>query len=299
MYSPHLRRDILALPSHPAQAIHSSTWHLPSLFQSRWLPRALGIGVLAATCALAVSFKSPSEVQWLTDLADGGDAGAQLQLGLAYRDGRLGLTPDQKVSIQWLRMSAGQGNAYAASALGDAYARQAGTSPDAAASAVQWWRKAAQAGNADAQRHLSEALVQRGDTAAGDAWVREGSIQGRPEAVQRPQRLSSQDQVLTGDAEGEGTLASLAARLHSRSLQALSYVADLLKRTSLGPQSTISLRKAAEAGDSVAQYQLGIRYRDGGWGVERDPNQARGWLSRAAASGNTLAGQALASLERD
>jgi TPR repeat protein len=76
----------------------------------------------------------------------------------------------------------------------------------------------------------------------------------------------------------------------------MSVVADLISWASLAPQSATALRMTADGGDPIAQYQLGIRYRDGGWGVERDTAQARSWLTRAAGAGNPLAAQALLSI---
>ncbi len=55
------------------------------------------------------------------------------------------------------------------------------------------------------------------------------------------------------------------------------------------------VRSAAEAGNSAAQYNLGLRYRDGD-GVTPDPQQAAAWLQKAAAQKYPSAHAALASL---
>jgi TPR repeat protein len=41
-----------------------------------------------------------------------------------------------------------------------------------------------------------------------------------------------------------------------------------------------------------------MRYRDGAWSVNRDPDKASYWLKRAAAAGNPLAVQALAEADQ-
>jgi uncharacterized protein len=221
MHFAPLTRRLTALPAPPAPHHRSGGSSLPGAFATPWFRGTLAALTLAVVYAVGGNLKSPSEAQWLSTLAGNGNSGAQLELGLAYRDGAFGLKPDREASRHWLRMSAEGGNAYAAQTL------------------------------------------QTRDDASSD-----GAVQGT-------------------------TLAALAARFHSLTLQAVSVVTDLISRASLAPQSAAALRMAADAGDPIAQYQLGIRYRDGGWGVGRDRAQARSWLTRAADAGNSLAAQAL------
>jgi TPR repeat protein len=44
----------------------------------------------------------------------------------------------------------------------------------------------------------------------------------------------------------------------------------------------------------VAEYQLALRYRDGSWGVNANPQLALGWLQMAANHGNPVAMATLA-----
>ena len=221
MHFAPLTTRLTALPGPRAPHHRSGGSSLPGAFATPWFRGTLAALTLAVVYAVGGSLKSPSEAQWLTTLATNGNPGAQLELGLAYRDGAFGLKPDREASRHWLRMSAEAGNTYAAQ------------------------------------------TIQTGDHTTND-----GTVRGT-------------------------TLAALAARFHSLTLQALAVVTDLISRASLTPQSAGALRMTADAGDPTAQYQLGIRYRDGGWGVERDTAQARNWLTRAAGAGNSLAAQAL------
>jgi thioredoxin-like negative regulator of GroEL len=132
-----------------------------------WLPGVLPgvllvIAIIASTL-LGTSNKPGDELDWLSRLANNGDAGAQLQLGLAYRDGQYGLTPDAKTGLYWLKQSAAGGNAYAEDAIGSAYAKGQGTAQDTTL-AEQWWRKAIKDGDHDARIHLADALIQAGQT---------------------------------------------------------------------------------------------------------------------------------------
>lgn len=133
----------------------------------RWLPLAVVAVAVGASSLIGAPNKPRDELDWLSRLANNGDAGAQLQLGLAYRDGRYGLTPDAKTGLYWLRQSAKGGNAYAEDAIANAYAKGQGTAPDEKL-AEQWWRKAIKDGDHDARLHLATALIQRGQTQAAD-----------------------------------------------------------------------------------------------------------------------------------
>lgn len=59
------------------------------------------------------------------------------------------------------------------------------------------------------------------------------------------------------------------------------------------------LREGAEGGNVLAQYSLGIIYREGRGGVKPDPAMAVDWLRKAAAQGHALAMYDLAILLRD
>ena len=128
-----------------------------------WFPLALVAAALLTSILLGSPNKPRDELDWLSRLANNGDAGAQLQLGLAYRDGRYGLTPDAKTGLYWLKQSAAGGNAYAEDAIGSAYAKGQGTEQDTI-QAEQWWRKAIKDGDRDARMHLADALIKSGQT---------------------------------------------------------------------------------------------------------------------------------------
>jgi TPR repeat protein len=130
---------------------------------SMGLPVALLGAAVLASSLIGTANKPHDELDWLSRLANNGDAGAQLQLGLAYRDGRYGLTPDAKTGWSWLQRSAASGNAYAEDAIGSAYSKGQGTQRDMK-QAEQWWRKAIKDGDRDARMHLAEALLRAGQT---------------------------------------------------------------------------------------------------------------------------------------
>ena len=95
---------------------------------------------------------------WLP-FAEQGDAMAQYNMGLLYRDG-LGVDKDPEQALQWFMRAGAQGDPVAQVEVGDLYAGVALGLADYK-SAAEWYRQAAEQGDAVAQRKLGE-LYQRG-----------------------------------------------------------------------------------------------------------------------------------------
>jgi len=136
-----------------------------------WIPVLALVAVLAIVSVLGSADKPSDDAHWLNRMANAGDSDAQLQLGLDYRDGRLGLAQDPAKGLIWLQRSAKQRNAYAEDALGSMYANGIGTKKDSEL-AMQWWRKSMDDGNYTARLHLSEALIEEGKVKQGEALLR-------------------------------------------------------------------------------------------------------------------------------
>jgi hypothetical protein len=129
----------------------------------RWTPVAIVAALVILSAILGAPNKGHDEVDWLSRLANSGDDGAQLQLGLAYRDGRYGLKPDAKTGLYWLKRSAAGGNAYAEKAIGSAYANGQGIHQSIQL-AEQWYRKAIRDGDRNARVLLADMLIKSGQT---------------------------------------------------------------------------------------------------------------------------------------
>lgn len=129
------------------------------------------LAVIAVVSLLGSTDKPSDDINWLSQLAKGGDSNAQLQLGLDYRDGRLGLSPDAATGLTWLRQAAEQGNAFAEDAVGSMYANGNGTKKNPAL-AMYWWQKGMNDGSHEARLHLSEALIQAGKVQQAEALLR-------------------------------------------------------------------------------------------------------------------------------
>jgi uncharacterized protein len=127
-------------------------------------------------------------VRILKPLAEKGNPQAQLQLGMAYYNGR-GVKENEKLAVELLTKSANQGNVEAMLQLGNAFTFGNDTvklvaDPDV--EAARWYFKAASAGNADAQYTLGLLFmagkgVERNDKEA-TAWMQKAAKQGHKDA---------------------------------------------------------------------------------------------------------------------
>lgn len=251
-------------------------------------------GALAVMAAHAGGLAPGQELDWLSRLANQGDAGAQLQLGLAYREGRYGLEPDPRTGLHWLTAAAKGGDAYAADVAANAYAAGQG-SPRNLAQARHWWQVAADGGNADAQRHLGELYLEGHQVQQAEPWLRKAADRGDLRAHDDLVQLYRQQEAPASDLHrGENPINALDARMDAAGLKFLLAAWHTVKAGSSLTYSADALKARARQGDPVAEYQLGMRYLDGAWAVEADPQQARRWLQRAAADGNPIAAQTLA-----
>jgi len=126
-----------------------------------WLPGLLLLAITACCLVYGTPNRPDEDLRLLRQMASAGDAGAQLQLGIDYRDGRLGLNRDPATALGWLLRAAQNGNAYAEDTVGSMYANGIGITRNPAM-ARYWWNASMKAGNREARVHLAEFLVQSG-----------------------------------------------------------------------------------------------------------------------------------------
>jgi TPR repeat protein len=225
---------------------------------SFWVAIVLVVGILAFVF-VPRHVSEQSDLAQLQHQAEFGARRAQLELAVAYRDGLLGLRPDPRMAAMWLTKAAEGGNADAAALLGDAYSQGDGVPLDLA-KAEYWWQQAAKAGNAHAEAQLGKALEQHGST-------------------------------LEKKYEGELLLGQAAKQEEPGNPEPSIATAETI---TTGGQSLANLLSRAKAGDSVAEYQLAMRYLNGALDVRADPKQALSWLRAAADHGNPIAMDTLA-----
>jgi TPR repeat protein len=194
--------------------------------------------------------------------------------------------PEKKLTAvenvaKW-KKEAEAGNAEAQQKLGRAYFLGEGVPKDAA-QAVVWYRKAAEQENADAQFWLGRAYDGANDDndlgipkhdAKAMTWYRKAAEQGHAGAQIRLGEIydSEFDFFFSGPSDSP----NLFFGVPKDDVQAVAWY-----------------RKAAEKGNAVAQFNLGLAYAKGK-GVSKDAVQAVTWFRKAAVQGNADAQYTLA-----
>lgn len=238
-----------------------------------WYRRAAEGGMLLAQRRLGEIYlkgegtdANPAEaMRWLGAAARAGDPRAMLLLGQGLR-GDFGGTVDLAQAVQLFQAASRQDYGAATLALGD-MARDGQGIPVDLAQAVQLYRKALTQGEPQAALRLGQL--------AG---------QGRLEGLAPPQNMVPW--ALAAAEQGdEAALTWLRTHAEAGLRPAQSaYGLWLLDRDQAAEGATL-LQAAAQAGDVVAQYRLGLMLTTGE-GVEQDYVQAHAWLNIAAASGH-------------
>jgi TPR repeat protein len=209
---------------------------------------------------------------WLLDGARGGDQLKQFCVACNYAVGR-GVPKNPSLSVEYMRRAADSGFAPAQDALGEEYRAGEGVPKDLV-EAVRLFRKSASQGFADAQARLGEAYwlgqgVQQ-DRTEGTKWLRLGASNGSTEAIGFLRSIENPKPTRNEPAQD---LFEEGSRLYNSGHQA---------------EAARPFLKAAEAGNSLAQLQIGWHYEKG-VGVSQSFAQAADWYRKAAGNGNTAA----------
>lgn len=233
--------------------------------------------------------------------AEGGDAVAQMLLGLAYQNGELGFVDHGRAAF-WFQKSAEQGNDMAQLLLGQQYDRGTGV-PQDQQKAFHWYFKAAEQGLSLAQHEVGLRYTNGNGVAKDDhqafGWFRKAAEQGEANA---------QTQVGLSYFLGRGVAQDYQqAMLWSRKAADQS---NAMGQLSLGEayasgrgvpkddqQAVFWIKKAATQGNAYAQYRLGAFY-GAGTGVTKDVQQAYFWWLLSVARGYAEAAKIRDTAER-
>jgi Sel1 repeat protein len=212
---------------------------------------------LLAKWAYEASPNSPDALQKLMKVAEKGNPEAQNAIGQAYLNGK-GVTKSEEKAIEWLEKAAAKGSAEALYTMGNFYFY--GNSPLIGKfykKAIEYYSKAATKGDANAQRQLSVCLYNGigGTQSYRDAfnWLSR-SVNADPTPV-------TENNLGVCYTTGNGTRASI-------------------------PQAMELFQKASEAGDAMAQYNLGSLLLEEG---QLDVKKGFEYLEKSAAKNNLLA----------
>lgn len=225
-------------------------------------------------------------------LAEGGDAEAQAQLGVMYRDG-LGLPQDDDQAWLWWNYAALQKNVTALYNLGLLNERTEGAS-EGNPKALRWYRQAAEEGHADAQARLGK-IYDFGqgvpsDNVEAQKWYRLAAEQGHVEAQLDLATLILLSPIDLTRAEAEvEALEWYRLAADQGHAVAIATLAAYYEKGSAVPKDDAEAarlyRRSAELGHAEASWSLGNLYRHGG-GVQKDPVAAGMWYRIAEAQGH-------------
>ena len=224
--------------------------------------------------------------------AEKGEARAQFDLGFLYLFGDFysHLEADQAKGMYWLRKSLAQGDAQAQDLMGCLLHRGQFLAQDKV-EAAKWFRKAAEQGDPYAQSNLGYCYLKgegvAKDTAEAVRWFRLAAAKGEVKAQRHLGRiLEAGEGVPKDSAEAAKWFFNLAIQKekddHYFPREDYPERAGYSESNKVQPAS--SWLKAAEGGDTRAQYELGRCYEDGE-GVAPDQSEAMKWYRRSAQGG--------------
>lgn len=213
--------------------------------------------LLGAFMAFVFSATAQTDYEKYIDAANNGDAEAQYQIGMCYREGK-GIKKDYKKSLQWLNKAADQGHANAILQVGVCYYKGWGVAKDKKKSSI-YYENAAEKGVAKAQYAIGidyyDGNGVKKDINKAIYWVEKSAEQGDINAIR-----------FLGLGFG-GAVYSIGINYE---------------------RSTYYLLKGAELGYSDCQFNVAQRYRNGE-GVKQNYEKAAYWFKKASENGNPYA----------
>jgi hypothetical protein len=203
--------------------------------------------------------------------ASEGDADAQLSLGLMYYTGK-GVAMNYGKALSWFHKAAERGDVDSQVMLGLMYYGGEGGATNYG-QAMSWYRKAAEQGHADAQYSVGmmfdNGLGVTRDASEAVVWYRKAAEQGRVIAQSKLCAV----QIDSFNAYSGPKPPPTPPGFH------------LDEPSTPGPikqgEGYQWCLKAAEKGDALSQYNLGLNYENG-LGVGRDDSEAVKWYQQAA-----------------
>ena len=237
-------------------------------------------------------FLHSSEVQKDLELAEQGDARAQCQIGIRYRDGN-NVAQNQEKAVKWFRKSAEQGNNYSQCEMGIYYLYGKGVKQDYI-EAAKWLERAARQGNSCAQFNLGWCYEYgkgvNQDWINAVKWYRKAAEQGNDGAQSSLGWCYYHGQGIEQDYEEAVKWYDKAAKQGNvRAQNRLGICYENGEGVSQEWDKAVKCyQMAALQGDSAAQYNLGRCYRNG-IGVVQDWFKAVEWWRKAAELGHVQA----------
>ena len=254
----------------------------------KWYEKSSDLGYDQATFRTAemlfrgigVNESKKSAIQRLQRLADKGFTNAELYLGRFYYLGN-GVKVDYPKAVELARRAADKGNTEAMALLANAYYTGRGVHENEA-KAVSLAMKAANNGAREALALLGHAYLNGfgvcKDITRSVEFTKKAADKGHAESIYRLGQFYEQGVYFSRNYSKAAEMYEKAASRGNKD------AAASLKR--IGKTIEIdNLKKAAEKGDAVAMYKVGVYYETGN-GVNRSDSEAEKWFQMAYESGD-------------
>ena len=281
---------------------------------SRITPRLLLALALVLTITLPASSTSVAaartQLSKMSDLecaklkasGENGPPEQQALLATAYAYGSCGVGKDAVQAAMLYQLAATKGSTTAQLGLADLYMRGEGVGKNEL-QAVTWIRKAADAGNGDAQAALGKAYEQGTgvpkDPQQALQWYQKGALSGNAES-QLYLGLAYRN-GLTGPKDNEEAIRWWRSAADGENYTAMAALGRLyLERSNAEETAQVLplIKKSAESGDKLGQYEYGELLAYGLAGAPKDLVLARVWYQKSADQGFANAQDSVRDLDK-
>ncbi|RED53875.1 TPR repeat protein [Aestuariispira insulae] len=267
------------------------------------------LGGLAGLVMMAAGALA-DDLAGLIERAEGGDAAAQVELGLVYEAGEQ-VQQDDKSAFMWIERAAKAGNAEGQFYLGWLYANGYGVETDKL-NAFLWFERAARQGHVDAKDQRKLVLPDLTPAQLSEARALLGNV----DTSDLDRKKAEEEEIAKVGAEIGWDYADLRRAYNQRRYDVVPVLTRLarngvgeaqnlvgyhLKRLAqVNPEDETLSREAfrwfleaARQGYPAAQYNLGLCYLEG-VGIDRNAANANRWFTMAR---NNLAREKLPSYQ--
>ncbi len=254
----------------------------------------------AAAAAWSKGNFAKGKLEIMSQLAKYGNPKAQDLLGHIYESGLCGQKASLADAFQWYQRAAEQGSPTAQLNQGLMFQSGKGIAKDEA-EAARLFRKSAEQGFVLGQINLAVMLRSGKGAAKDDAeaarWFRKAAEQGNPNAQWNLGRLLQAGEGVSQDDAEAVALVPQVRRARVLWLGELSLAEMYRGGTGVARDEAEAagwIRKAAEQGSALGQYELGVLYQHGKGGTATNEAEAVKWYRKAAEQGLPQAQNSLA-----
>ena len=161
--------------------------------------------------------------------------------------------------------------------------------------AIKWYKRAAETGHYGAMYKLGECYEKTGSFSLAIKWLKKAAEGGNRKSCMKLGQLYLYGGMVNKDVEEALKYFRLVLDedISAADLCNIGYAFDVGNTVPVDKcKAVIYYRKAADKGDIVAHYNMGVCYENGS-GVSRNIEIAKGWYKKASEQGYSQAQQAL------